>query len=72
MATYNSFTVSTKPQEYAQYTMAYNITGTPTFIVGGKYVTSPAQPEKLIKVIQALVDKVKKNRKSNKRISYEF
>ncbi|RTL11244.1 MAG: thiol:disulfide interchange protein DsbA/DsbL [Neisseriaceae bacterium] len=63
MATYNSFTVSTKPQEYAQYTMAYNITGTPTFIVGGKYVTSPAQPEKLIKVIQALVDKVKKEQK---------
>ncbi|HRG63427.1 MAG TPA: thiol:disulfide interchange protein DsbA/DsbL [Burkholderiales bacterium] len=63
MATYNSFAVSTKPQEYAQYTTAYNITGTPTFIVGNKYVTSPAQPEQLIKVIQALVDKVKKEQK---------
>ena len=33
MAAYNSFTISTKPQEYSQYTSAYNITGTPTFVV---------------------------------------
>lgn len=63
MATYNSFTISTKPQEYAQYTQAYNITGTPTFIVGNKYVTTPAQPAQLIQVIQALVDKVKTEQK---------
>lgn len=63
MATYNSFSVNSKPQEYAQYTSAYNITGTPTFIVGNKYVTMPAQPEKLIQVIQALVTKVKQEQK---------
>lgn len=63
MATYNSFTISTKPQEYAQYTQAYNVTGTPTFIVGNKYVTTPAQPAQLIQVIQALVDKVKTEQK---------
>ena len=63
MATYNSFTISTKPQEYAQYTQAYNVTGTPTFIVGNKYATTPAQPAQLIQVIQALVDKVKTEQK---------
>lgn len=63
MTTYNSFTISTKPQEYSQYTQAYNITGTPTFVVGNKYITKPAQPEKLIQVIQALVTKVKQEQK---------
>ncbi len=60
MATYNSFTVNSKPQEYAQYTAAFNITGTPTFVIGNKYLTKPAQPKRLIQVIQALVIKVKK------------
>lgn len=63
MATYNSFAVSTKPQEYAQYTQAYNITGTPTFVIGNKYVTQPAQPAQLIQVVQALVNKVKQEQK---------
>jgi thiol:disulfide interchange protein DsbA len=66
MATYNSFAISSKPTEYAQYTKAYNITGTPTFIVAGKYVTSPAQPDRLIQVIQALVDKAQAEQKSKK------
>lgn len=63
MSTYNSFSISSKPTEYSQYTQAYNITGTPTFVVGGKYMTSPAQPERLIQVIQALVNKVKQEQK---------
>ncbi|MEN9946547.1 MAG: hypothetical protein RLZZ293_933 [Pseudomonadota bacterium] len=63
MQTYNSFTISTKPQEYAQYTQAYNITGTPTFIIGNKYITKPATPERLITVIQGLVNKVKQEQK---------
>lgn len=63
MATYNSFTISTKPQEYAQYTQAYNITATPIFVVANKYMTEPAQPDKLIQVVQALVDKAKLEQK---------
>lgn len=66
MATYNSFAVSTKPQEYAQYTQAYNITGTPTFVVANKYVTMPAQPERLMQVIQALVAKAQNDQKKPK------
>ena len=42
MATYNSFAVSTKPQEYAQYTTAYNITGTPTLSLAT--IRNSAQP----------------------------
>ena len=63
MAIYNSFAVSSKPQEYSQYTQAYNISGTPSFVVGNKYMAKPAQPAKLIQVVQALVDKVKKEQK---------
>ncbi len=66
MDVYNSFAVSSKPSEYAQYTKAYNITGTPTFIVAGKYATTPAQPEKLIQVIQALVDQARQDQKAKK------
>ncbi len=63
MATYNSFAISGKPQEYAQYTQGYNITGTPTFVIANKYMTKPAQPAQLIQVIQALVNKAKKEQK---------
>ena len=66
MDMYNSFAISSKPTEYAQYTKAYNITGTPTFIVAGKYVTTPAQPEKLIQVVQALVTKASQEQKVKK------
>lgn len=60
MNMYNSFSISSKPQEYAAYTKAYNITGTPTFIVDGKYMTKPAQPARLMEVVQALVEKSKR------------
>ncbi len=63
MSTYNSFSVSSKPKEYAQYTQNYNIMGTPTFIVANKYMTKPAQPAQLMQVVQALVDKSKKEQK---------
>lgn len=63
MSTYNSFTISTKPQEYSQYTQAYNVTATPTIIVDNKYVPTGAQPERLMQIVQALVDKAKKEHK---------
>ncbi|MFN7094766.1 MAG: thiol:disulfide interchange protein DsbA/DsbL [Burkholderiales bacterium] len=59
MQTYNSFMVNTKVGEYKNLTTQYNITGTPTFIVADKYVVKPAQPARLVEVVQALVDKVK-------------
>ena len=58
MATYNSFTIVSKVSEYKVLTSKYNITGTPSFIVGDRYVVSPAKPEQSMRVIEALVQKV--------------
>jgi protein dithiol oxidoreductase (disulfide-forming) len=63
METYNSFTIVSKVAEYKVLTSKYNITGTPTFIVGDKYVVSPAKPERTMQVIEALVKKIKSESK---------
>lgn len=63
IATYNSFTVSSKVSEYKTMSTTYNITGTPTFIVADKYVASPALPDKLIDVVQQLVVKAANEKK---------
>lgn len=57
MATYNSFTVNSKAAEYKVLTEKYKVTGTPTLIIADKYVPTPALPEQLVKVTQALIDK---------------
>ncbi|HMT02420.1 MAG TPA: thiol:disulfide interchange protein DsbA/DsbL [Burkholderiales bacterium] len=62
MDTYNSFTVNGKVNEYKQLTTEYNVIATPTIVVADKYVVSPAQPEKLIQVTQALVNKIINNK----------
>ncbi len=62
MDTYNSFTVNGKVNEYKQLTTKYNVIVTPTIVVADKYVVSPAQPEKLIQVTQALVNKIINNK----------
>lgn len=59
MSTYNSFTISTKPGEYRDMTTNYNITGTPTFIIADKYVANPAQPARLMQVVNALIKKAR-------------
>jgi thiol:disulfide interchange protein DsbA len=59
MDTYNSFTVSAKVNEYKKLTAVYNITATPTFIVGDHYIVQPAQPERLANVVQELVKQYK-------------
>ncbi|HEX7387158.1 MAG TPA: thiol:disulfide interchange protein DsbA/DsbL [Castellaniella sp.] len=40
--TFNSFGVQTKVKRADELTKAYKIDGTPTFAIGGKYLTSPA------------------------------
>ncbi len=57
MSTYNSFTVNSKVSEYKKQMEAYNISGTPVFIVGDKYVVSPALPMRAVDVVQYLVKK---------------
>jgi len=41
-AAYDSFAVQTKTQRSLQLTRAYNITGTPSVVVGGRYLTGPS------------------------------
>jgi thiol:disulfide interchange protein DsbA len=57
IATYNSFAISGKVGEYKNLTKVYNITGTPTFIIADKYIASPALPQQLVLVVQALIKK---------------
>src|SRR6185437_1833943 len=69
MATYNSFAIAGKVGEYKNLTKAYNINGTPTFIIADKYIVSPALPERLVLVVQALVNKAKQEVGSNNSIN---
>lgn len=39
---FDSFAVQTKTQRSLQMTRTYNITGTPSIVVGGRYVTGPS------------------------------
>lgn len=41
-AAYDSFAVQTKTQRSLQLTRAYNITGTPSVVIGGRYLTGPS------------------------------
>ena len=39
---YDSFSVQTKAQRAVQMTRAYGVTGTPSIVVGGRYLTGPS------------------------------
>lgn len=41
-AAYDSFAVQAKTQRSLQLTRAYNITGTPSVVIGGRYLTAPS------------------------------
>ncbi|BCL77003.1 thiol:disulfide interchange protein [Jeongeupia sp. HS-3] len=62
-AAYNSFSASTELGKLANLTSTYKIDGVPTFIVNGKYVTSPGmigrEDGTITKVIDALIAKDK-------------
>jgi thiol:disulfide interchange protein DsbA len=57
---YNSFDVAATVGKYKTMTAdpKYAVNGTPTIVVGDKYILSPAQPDKLIQVTNALVDQI--------------
>lgn len=64
--TYRSFGVQSKVTRSKQLTQSYNIRGTPTLIVDGKYLITGLQPAAAIQVLNQLVDKARKER-ANKR-----
>ena len=50
LETWNSFGVMTKLRRLPQVTTSYQVSGTPTLIVDGKYQTSPGQVAEKLKI----------------------
>ncbi|MBI1174237.1 MAG: thioredoxin domain-containing protein [Sideroxydans sp.] len=57
---YNSFTVETKVLRSKQMVQSYRIMGTPTLIVDGKYVIEGLEPDETIRVLDAVVERARK------------
>lgn len=64
---YHSFTVQSKVTRSKQMTQAYGIRGTPTLIVDGRYLITGLQPADAVRVMNALVEKVRKERRAGKK-----
>jgi thiol:disulfide interchange protein DsbA len=61
-ADYNSFSVSSKIARSNQMVQSYNIRGTPTIIVDGKYSITGLQPEETIRVLDEVIQFARKDR----------
>jgi thiol:disulfide interchange protein DsbA len=61
-AAYNSFSLQSKIARSNQMVQAYNIRGTPTIIVDGKYSISGLQPEETIRVMDEVIQIARKER----------
>lgn len=59
---YNAFSTESKLMRTKQMHQSYGIRGTPTLIVDGKYLITGLHPDAAIKVLDALVDKARKER----------
>ncbi len=59
---FNSFSVRSSVERSKQMTRSYQIEGTPTLIVDGKYVISGLEPEDTIRVLNEVIKKVRKER----------
>ena len=61
-ADYNSFTVSSKIARSNQLVQSFDIRGTPTIAVDGKYIISGLQPEETIRVLDEVIKIARKER----------
>ena len=59
---YNAFSTESKVMRSKQLVQSYGIRGTPTVIVDGKYLITGLHPADTIKVLDSLVEKVRKER----------
>jgi len=59
---YNSFSMQSKVMRSKQMAQSYVIRGTPTLVVDGKYAISALQPAETMQVLNALIDKARKER----------
>ena len=55
IATYNSFSIQSKVTRAKQMIRTYNISGTPTLIVDGKYVIEGLQPADTIRALKEVI-----------------
>ena len=60
---YNSFSVQTKVTRAKQMIRSYNISGTPTLVVDGKYVIEGLQPEDTIRALKEVIAMARKEHK---------
>lgn len=58
MPVYKSFGVNAQVARATKMTRDYAVQGTPSIVVGGKYVVQPAEPARLLQVVDELVAKV--------------
>ncbi|AXK38405.1 thiol:disulfide interchange protein DsbA/DsbL [Crenobacter cavernae] len=63
MQTYKSFGINAQVKRASKMTRDYAIEGTPTIVVAGKYATLPAEPARLMQVVDELVAKARQERK---------
>ncbi len=61
-AAYNAFGVGNKVAQAKQMIRSYNIQGTPTLVVAGKYAITGLQPQDMIKVLNEVIAKVRQER----------
>ena len=60
---YNSFSMQSKVVRAKQMGQTYGIRGTPTLIVDGKYVITGLHPAETMQMLNALIDKARKEHK---------
>jgi len=61
-AAYNSFSMQSKITRAKQMIRSYGITGTPTLVVDGKYLITGVQPAEYIRILNEVLDMVRKGR----------
>ncbi len=66
-AAYNSFSVQSKVTQAKQMIRTYNIQGTPTLIVDGRFVITGLQPADTIRVLDEVINQVRKARTPSKK-----
>jgi len=59
---YNSFSVQSKVTRAKQMIRSYGISGTPTLVVDGKYMITGLQPADMIRVLNDVIAKARKER----------
>ena len=65
---YHSFSVQNQVAKSTQMSRQYQLTGTPSIVVDGKYLTSGSMggsPENTIKILEKLIEKIRKEREAN-------